>query len=138
MNEVLEALGMTKEKAISELESVIASDDDIDFFTCDEKMAMELAISALKGGWIPIVTRPMTEEERKDFPFTGYNFIGGDEPTTFDCELPDDGEEVEVTIYGHIVVDTFYNDGVEGCYFDSVDIENVTAWRRCEPYKKGE
>lgn len=44
---LFEALGMTKEKAISELEGVIASDEDIDFFTVDEKLAMEFAVSAL-------------------------------------------------------------------------------------------
>ena len=105
--------------------------------------ALDMAISALKGGWIPIVTRPMTEEERKEYMAHDYCMIpdyltGEDALEIFDCPLPDDGEEVEVTIYGRIVVDTFYSDSVEGCYFDSVDIEDVTAWRRCEPYKKGE
>lgn len=47
MNEALKALGMTEEKAISILERLIAEDEDIDFYSLDEKMSFEMAISAL-------------------------------------------------------------------------------------------
>ena len=66
MNEVLKALGMTEEKAISILERLIAEDEDIDFYSLDEKMSFEMAISALsenKGEWIPVSERLPKDDE---------------------------------------------------------------------------
>ena len=61
MNETLKVLGMTEEKAISILERLIAEDEDIDFYSLDEKMSFEVAISALKDRpkreWIPTIER---------------------------------------------------------------------------------
>jgi len=51
---LIDAIGITKEEAIKHLEHVIADDEDIDFFTFEEKHSMNMAISALKGGWIPV------------------------------------------------------------------------------------
>lgn len=121
MSEVLEVLGMTKEKAISELESVIASDDDIDFFTRDEKMAMELAISALKGGWIPI--------EERNPKCCGVYYV---------TRLLGDGFEEQY------ITDASFFDGSNKWYDDNRInhdrdyLDDVVAWFEAEPYKKGE
>lgn len=80
--------------------------------------------------WIPITTRPLTEEEREDV-------LDGVEKV-FTCELPADGEEVLVTIYEGktVTTDTFWED-YDGGYFETY-AEDVTAWRKLpEPYKKG-
>jgi hypothetical protein len=55
--------------------------------------ALGLAISALehesKGIWIPIKAHPATNEERENRPDIVY---------WFDCEMPDDGQEILVTV----------------------------------------
>lgn len=71
--------------------------------------------------WIPIKTRPLTEEEEEEFESI-YTFM-------YDCPLPDDGQDVLITTcYGDVKIDTFCRDN-EGCYFESYcDDGEVTAW----------
>lgn len=80
-----------------------------------------------QGEWIPIKTRPLTEEEKEEYP--DYSFM-------YDCQLPDDGQEVLVTSScGYVRLDTFYRD--DGCYFEYYcDEGDVVAWQPLpEPYK---
>lgn len=80
--------------------------------------------------WIPIKTRPLTEEEKSEHP---------EWQDAFDCPLPEDSQEVLITdIYGNVELDTFYNEGSEGCYFENnCDDGEVVAWMPLpEPYKK--
>lgn len=84
--------------------------------------------------WIPIKTRPLTNEEKEKYAYLGYS----DEELDFmyDCLLPDDGEEVLITTrYDEVETDTFYHD--EGCFFESYcDEDDVKAWMPLpEPYK---
>ena len=124
MNELLEALGMTKEKAISNLEHVIASDEDIDFFTVDEKMAMKLAISALKGGWIPI-------ESIEDIPKSGGIWA----TIQFDGREPD----VEWFIWSEAFKQWVYEeDGYPITYHAMKAITAYMPHTEPEPYKKGD
>lgn len=74
------------------------------------------------GGWIPMTTRQMTEEEREHY----REWFDVDEGMIFDCELPEDGQEVLVSYGGYVCVDTFCID--DGCYFEGVDIDGVEAW----------
>lgn len=71
-------------------------------------------------GWIKIVERELTAEERAEC----------DEECTFmyDCALPDDGQDVLITTYrGEVVATTFYTD--MGCYFEYYeDPGEVLAW----------
>ena len=83
-------------------------------------------IEALSYEWIPIKTRPMTEEERQHYSDLGYSedeiaFI-------YDCPLPDDGQEVLVTDeHGNVETDVFCRD--DGCYFETnCDDGEVLAW----------
>ena len=81
------------------------------------------------GEWIPIKTRELTEEEKKEYPDCTF---------MYDCPLPDDGEEVLVTTWcGNVALDTFCRD--DGCYFEyGCDEGDVIAWQRLpEPYKEG-
>ena len=81
--------------------------------------------------WIPIKTRPMTEEEKEE--------IGHEYAYMYDCSLPDDGQEVLITdCYGNVEIDTFCRDE-EGVYFEeNCDDGEVIAWMpKPEPYKGG-
>ena len=83
-----------------------------------------------QGEWIPVKTRPLTEEEKEEYP--DYSFM-------YDCKLPDDGEEVLLTTScGYVVLDTFYCD--DGCYFECYcDEGDVLAWMPLpEPYKEAD
>lgn len=75
-------------------------------------------------GWIPIKTRPLTEEEKEGHPDWSY---------ILDCELPDDGQRILIhCVYNKhesVQLDQYYDDcGM--CYLDSgYDLgEEVDAW----------
>ena len=86
-------------------------------------------------GWIPIKTRPMTEEEKEyysEYLFEGNGLI-------YECPLPDDGQEVLITSnYGSVDKTTFYTDC--GNYFENYeDYNEVIAWQPLpQPYKESE
>ena len=86
-----------------------------------------------KGGWIPVKTRPMTEEEKEyysEYLFEGNGLI-------YECPLPDDGQEVLITSkYGSVDKTTFYTDC--GNYFENYeDYDEVIAWQPLpEPFKE--
>ena len=88
--------------------------------------------------WVPIVSREMTEDEAKNY----FDYLGdriGEAYTILDCYLPEDGQEVLITVNGYVTTDTFVRDEGYGCYFEGYDIEDVTAWQPLpEPYKKGD
>ena len=85
------------------------------------------------GGWIPVKTRPMTEEEKEyysEYLFKGNGLI-------YECPLPDDGQEVLITSkYGNVDKTTFYTDC--GNYFENYeDYDEVIAWQPLpEPFKE--
>ena len=85
-------------------------------------------------GWIPLKTRPMTEEETEHyFEYTDMRI--DDTYIILDCPLPDDGQEVLVSCGDMVCVDTFVKDN-DGCYFEGLDIDDVEAWMPLpEPYK---
>jgi hypothetical protein len=81
--------------------------------------------------WIPIKTRPLTGEEKEEYP---------EWDCFLDCELQDDGQEILVTYkVGNkkmVSEDTFFND--DCCYLDSgLELgEDVLAWaEKPEPWK---
>lgn len=80
------------------------------------------------GEWIEIKTRPLTEEEKKEYEdeCEWYEFI-------YDCELPDHGQEVLISTRYGVAITTFYTD--MGCYFENYeDEDDVVAWMPL-PYK---
>lgn len=87
------------------------------------------SITSPQLSWIPIKTRPMTEEEKEE--------MGHEYAYMYDCPLPDDGQEVLITDrYGNVEIDTFCSD-YEGVYFENnCDDDEVIAWQPLpEPYK---
>ena len=81
--------------------------------------------------WIPIKTRPLTEEE-KSLEYV----VDCDLDYMYDCELPEDGEDVLITtIWGSVSTDVFCND-CDGAYFETFG-EDVVAWMHFpKPYEE--
>ena len=85
-----------------------------------------------ENSWISIKTRPLTEEEKEEYPEATF---------MYDCPMPDDGEEVLITTQrGYVYIDTFINDGYFGWYFENFcDDGDVVAWAPMpKPYKGGD
>lgn len=119
---------MTREEAIKLIGSM--KGDLCDFYDDDDLTALEMAISALsenKGEWNPL----KSDEEGM--------IIGS---------LPEEGEEVLVTVYGQVEIDSFgcdveYDESVGECkcewFCENNDIEDVRAWMPLpEPYMENE
>ena len=133
---------MTREQARREIDSLdFYLRNHTDDYGEESHTAMMMAIKALSSSekpnkWIPITSRPMTEEEKEDFAErTGYDEKDFDD--ILSCPLPEDGETVLITDrLGNVEVDTFIND-CDGCYFEcNCDMEDVKAWMPLpEPYK---
>lgn len=86
------------------------------------------------GEWIPIKTRPLTEEEKEYYKERGAYYFD----SIFDCHLPEDGQEVLITTNnGAVEKVAFYNEGDDGSYFENYEGEGeVLAWQPLpEPYK---
>ena len=99
--------------------------------------AVDMAIKAVekqeKDRWRPFKYREATEDDD-----TSYDYI-------MECELPEDGQTVLVTIQtkGHepVQVDTYYGGGGEECALDSgyALCEEAIAWKPLpEPYEPEE
>lgn len=77
--------------------------------------------------WIPLVTRPMTKDEKEHYTALERTDVA-ENGEIFDCPLPNDSQEVLVSHGGYVYIDTFYNDCDDGCYFESLNIDEVDAW----------
>ena len=132
---------MTNEEALEILKSIeILSfrDKKRKYFMRDVWKAQKVAIEALEQRWIPIKTRPMTEEEKEHFSEYADSRCD-DNYTMLDCPLPDDGQEVIVSSNGYVGTDIFCRDSADGCYFEGYDIDDVDAWMSLpQPYTESE
>lgn len=127
-NEAIERIEQNKAAAefyvqmLNKSKSVDNELKDIEAFN----MAIE-ALSEPKTEWIPFTKRPLTDEEKEEYPDWIY---------IFDCPLPDDEEEILLSNGKHVWTDTFIADGE--CYLDGGDdIDEGMAWMPLpEPYKE--
>ena len=128
------------EKILEMLEQRIAENTNEDmtykipYFGLDiaKKIVQEVA-EEYNSGWIPIKTRPMTEEEKEYYS----EFLVECKGFIYECHLPDDGQEVLVTSkHGSVDKTTFYTDC--GNYFENYeDYDEVIAWQPLpEPFKE--
>ena len=92
--------------------------------------------------WIPVKTRPMTQEEREYYETVWGVVLDDEEAVLFDCPMPEDKQTIWVTTKnGYLFQDTCENDdgyiGLEG----NGDWYDIVAWMPVlvpEPYKEGE
>lgn len=88
--------------------------------------------------WIKIESRPMAEEERKEWSeHIGYD-IEYEDAIIYTSELPDDGQEVLVcNKWGHVWIDTFSDDPDYGVGFEeNGDMDGIIAWMpKPKPYE---
>ena len=90
------------------------------------------------GEWIEIKTRKPTEEEKQEYLNDPYFDI--DDPADlifFDCQMPEDGQEVLITTsWGNVCIDTYVRE--YGAFEDHEDHEDVVVWMPLpDPYKGG-
>ena len=96
------------------------------------------ALPSAEPRWIPVKTRPMTEEERWYWEeHTGVE-LEAEDAVFFDCQMPDDGQEVWVCYKsGTVSEDVCERDdfcGLEG----NGDWSDIVAWMpriKPEPWK---
>lgn len=100
--------------------------DDV---TMRKAHSFDIAIEALQEEeWIPIKWHNITEEEREREGYPKYWL------TILDCQMPDDDEEVLVTVRGrngnlYVDTDTCYYDGSYYSLDSGYDwIDDVVAW----------
>lgn len=90
--------------------------------------------------WIPVKTRPMTEEERQYYSeMYGYD-VEYEETVMFDCKMPEDGQEIWVcSKCGNVWQDTCVVDEGIGLE-ENGDWLDIVAWMPFEKPKpwKGE
>lgn len=85
-------------------------------------------LPSAESQWIPFTKRPLTDEEKADFPR---------HKEILNCPLPDDGQSILVTDGSTVWKDEYYYD-FEGCYLDSGCelVTEATAWMPLpKPYK---
>lgn len=133
---------MTNKEALKAWEKLYAEIDKENWLfvgTINPEM-VSLAIKALDSQWIPVTTRPMTEEEEKDAcERLGVDHLEDDEKRMFSCPLPDDGQEILTSFFGRYVKEDICSWDEYGCGLENNgDWDGVDAWMpKPEPYKKG-
>ena len=111
--------------------------------------ALNQAINALSGNWIPVITKKMNRSEMRfmdeigrdvDFDY-GVAEWNDSERLIYKCELPSDEDEVLITTKeGWIDLVKFYRAENRCCEFDGYeDREDVIAWMPApQAYKRKE
>lgn len=104
------------------------------------KWCMDMLIDALAEEvknsqgveWHEVTKRPLTQEEK-----AYYEEIGNGVEETFDCEMPDDGQEILVATSWGVDTDICYSDGCEFWLDNLGNLDGVLAWAEIPTYRKG-
>ena len=107
-------------------------------YPCKQYIAIEnLPSTQPELKWIPVKMRPMDEEEREYWEdHFGYELTDED-AVLFDCQMPDDEQEILVSYRKWINMDKCEID--DGCYGleGNGDWDGVVAWMPLpEPYEE--
>lgn len=83
--------------------------------------------------WTELTSRLMTDEEKEERGLQPEEIAN-----MINSNLPQDGEEVLITVRGTVTQTTFIEEGYGEVGFDDEYIEDVTAWMPMpEPFKRG-
>lgn len=114
-------------------------------FTNDIVKRIENGEIVLQSAWIPIKTRPLTDEERKSLSqYYGSNYEDTADEWAFDCPMPEEGQEILISTSWGVSKDICEYDCTDdgmGLFSleENCDWDGVTAWMPLpEPYKKPE
>lgn len=100
--------------------------DEICEATCDG-FDVGAKYEAQKHSWIPIESRPGTEEEYAEF--SKFGTCPRSEFKVYTNEMPEDGQDVLITTKWGTVCEDIYHDDVDASYFeDHDDPDDVIAW----------
>ena len=138
-------LEITKEEAIDsliKLLNALPEENTVNYF-----LALDMAINTLRerpqGEWIPIKTRPLTDEERKSISqYYGFNYDASND-YAFHCPMPEEGQEILISTPWGVSKDRCEYDCTDDgmslfSLEDRGDWEDVKAWMPLpEPYKDG-
>jgi len=88
----------------------------------------------IPDSWVPVKAHPATDEEQESSPDIDY---------WFDCEMPDDEQEILVTVkhknWVSVEKDVCYVDSCYGLDSGYDWLDDIIAWMPLpEPYKEGE
>lgn len=83
----------------------------------------------VKCKWIELKLRPLTDEEKEENKENEY-MCHDQDLMMWDCELPEDGEEVLVTNGKWVDTDVFDHYDIWSCGFESFDADEITHWMR--------
>lgn len=94
-------------------------------------IAIKLIEEKIVGGygedWIPIKMRPGTDEEYEDF--IKYGDCPREDFIIFECQMPDDEQEVLITTrWGAVCTDIWHREVDCSWFEDHEDIDDVIAW----------
>ena len=121
---------MTREESVDYIKEWLKDEYAL---SSKDRIVLTMAIEALSNAdrsteWIPFTKRPLTDEEKEEYPDWIY---------IFDCPLPDDGQEILLSNGKYVWTDTFFND--DGCYLDGGDdIDEGMAWMPMPTVYQGE
>ena len=94
------------------------------------------------GEWIPVTTRPMTDDEWEELSDEAKDYIDEDEKWFFDCPMPENGQNILISTKWGVWGDTCEissEGGINAYYLEGHgDWDGVEAWMPLpEPYKEG-
>ena len=77
--------------------------------------------------WHEIKSRPMDKEEVKEWSEKHGIDAEYFDPVLF-SNLPDEGEVLVCTKWGHVYIDTYCDDGDGGYFEENGEIDGIVAW----------
>ena len=136
--EIIERLKNIAEHAVhtvGERPFIMSLDDGIAVHEAIELLEKaETNCPEIPDSWIPVKAHPATDEEQESSPDIDY---------WFDCEMPDDEQEILVTVkhknWLSVEKDVCYVDSCYGLDSGYDWLDDIIAWMPLpEPYKEGE
>lgn len=131
--------GVVSEEYRKSLDEAIEAVKEIGYIKSSSSYNELMALRKYKEdhSWIPITTRPCTDEELEEFKTEFGDNVRREDFPFFTCPMPDDGQEIlTCTGSGYIFQDTAgydeYGLGLE----NNGDWDGIVAWMPMpEPYK---